>query len=43
MVGFNAGYSSEVVRLNNTALKIGGVDEGKPGIRSGRFSAYVRD
>jgi uncharacterized glyoxalase superfamily protein PhnB len=43
MVGFNIGSSSEVVRLYNKALIIGGIDEGKPGIRSGRFSAYVRD
>lgn len=43
MVGFNLGTSSEVIRLYDKALAIGGTDEGKPAIRSGRFSAYVRD
>lgn len=43
MVGFNLGSSSEVERLYQKALAIGGIDEGKPGIRSGRFSAYIRD
>ena len=43
MVGFNLGSSSEVERLYKKALEIGGADEGKPGMRSGRFSAYVRD
>lgn len=43
MVGFNVGSAEEVERLYNKALNIGGVDEGKPRIRSGRFSAYVRD
>ena len=43
MVGFNLGSSAEVERLYNKVLTIGGVDEGSPEIRSGRFSAYVRD
>lgn len=43
MVGFNLGSSDEVERLYHKALQIGGTDEGEPGIRSGRFSAYVRD
>jgi predicted lactoylglutathione lyase len=43
MVGFNLGSSAEVKRLYRKALEIGGTDEGEPGIRSGRFSAYVRD
>ncbi len=43
MVGFNLGSSSKVESLYKKALEIGGTDEGKPGIRSGRFSAYVRD
>lgn len=43
MVGFNLGSSSEVERLYNKALEMGGIDEGKPGIRSARFSAYIRD
>lgn len=43
MLGLNLSSSSEVERLYNTALAIGGVDEGAPQIRSGRYSAYVRD
>lgn len=43
MVGFNVGSSAEVERLYNKAINIGGTDEGKPEVRSGRFSAYVRD
>lgn len=43
MVGFNLGSSAEVERLYHKALQIGGTDEGEPKIRSGRFSAYVRD
>ncbi|MCJ8320745.1 MAG: VOC family protein [Colwellia sp.] len=43
MVGFNLGSGSEVERLYNKALTMGGTDEGAPSIRSGRFSAYVRD
>ena len=43
MVGFNLGSPSEVEILYQKALAIGGIDEGKPGIRSGRFCAYVRD
>lgn len=43
MIGFNLGTSCEVERLYNKALAIGGIDEGSPKIRSGRFSAYVRD
>lgn len=43
MIGFNLGSSAEVERLYNKALATGGIDEGKPGIRSGRFSAYIRD
>jgi len=31
------------MRLYHLALTIGATDEGKPAIRSGRFSAYVRD
>ena len=30
-------------RVYKKALEVGGTDEGKPEIRSGRFSAYVRD
>lgn len=43
MIGLNLGSSAEVERVYNKALSLGGTDEGKPGIRSGRFSAYVRD
>ena len=43
MVGFNVGSTEEVSRLYTQALTLGGVSEGEPGIRSGRFSAYFRD
>jgi hypothetical protein len=43
MIGFNLGSSSEVERQYKKALEIGGTDEGEPAVRSGRFSAYVRD
>ncbi|NIB42703.1 VOC family protein [Pseudomaricurvus alkylphenolicus] len=43
MVGFNLDSASEVDRLYAKALSSGGVDEGEPKERSGRYSAYVRD
>jgi predicted lactoylglutathione lyase len=43
MVGFNLGSSTQVESLYHKALTIGAIDEGKPSIRSGRFSAYIRD
>lgn len=43
MVGFNLGSSEEVDRLYQKALTLGGSDEGAPAIRSGRYSAYIRD
>ena len=43
MLGINLGSAAEVERFYRTALELGGTDEGEPGIRSGRFSAYVRD
>jgi predicted lactoylglutathione lyase len=43
MVGLNLASDTEVTRLYNKALEIGGTSEGEPGIRSGRFAAYVRD
>lgn len=43
MVGINLNSSADVEKLYEKALAIGGTDEGAPGIRSGRFSAYVRD
>ena len=43
MVGFQVDSDAEVGRLYELALSLGGRDEGKPGIRSGHQSAYVRD
>ena len=43
MVGFNLNSASEVESLYQKALTLGGVSEGEPRERSGRFSAYVRD
>lgn len=43
MLGFNVGSEKEVDRLYKKALELGGTSEGEPGIRSGRYSAYVRD
>lgn len=43
MVGFNLISAGEVVRLYGKALTLGGTDEGEPAVRSGYYSAYVRD
>lgn len=43
MIGFNLSSSQQVEELYEKALSIGGENEGAPGMRSGRFSAYVRD
>ncbi|MCG8668520.1 MAG: VOC family protein [Pseudomonadales bacterium] len=43
MLGLNLGSAEEVSRLYVKALELGGLNEGEPRIRSGRFSAYVRD
>ena len=43
MVGFNVDSAEEVSTLHERALELGGTDEGAPGVRSNRFSAYVRD
>lgn len=43
MVGFCVGDQSEVDRMHALALKLGGTDEGAPGQRGPRYSAYVRD
>ena len=43
MVGFDVDSSKEVDRLYEKALTLGGVSEGEPTIRSGMYSAYVRD
>lgn len=43
MIGLDVGSSDEVKRLYSKALELGGTCEGAPGVRSSRFSAYVRD
>lgn len=43
MLGLNLGSAEEIDRFYNTALELGGTSEGEPGIRMGRYSAYVRD
>lgn len=43
MLGLNVGSAEEVDRLYKKALALGGKSEGEPNIRSGRYSAYVRD
>jgi len=43
MLGLNLGSAAEIERLHKLALELGGEDEGAPGVRSGRFSAYFRD
>ncbi|MEH6588541.1 MAG: VOC family protein [Halioglobus sp.] len=43
MLGLNLGSAEEVSRLYKKALELGGLSEGEPGVRSGRFAAYVRD
>lgn len=43
MLGFNVGSADEVNRLYQKGLELGGVSEGEPKIRSGRYSAYIRD
>ncbi|WP_245623424.1 VOC family protein [Catenovulum maritimum] len=43
MLGFNLNSSTEVEAIYKKGLTLGGTDEGEPKIRSGRFSAYIRD
>ncbi|MDD9923083.1 MAG: VOC family protein [Boseongicola sp.] len=43
MVGFSLGSSEEVNRLHALAIELGGSNEGDPGQRGPRYSAYVRD
>jgi uncharacterized glyoxalase superfamily protein PhnB len=43
MLGLNVGSAGEVDRLYKKAIELGGADEGAPGVRMGRHSAYVRD
>ena len=43
MVGLNVDSSNEVNRLYQKALTLGGTSDGEPRVRSGMYSAYVRD
>lgn len=43
MLGFNVDSAQEVDRLYQLGLELGGVSEGEPCVRSGRYSAYIRD
>ena len=43
MVGINVESAATVDRLYRRALDLGGTDDGEPGVRSGRYSVYVRD
>lgn len=43
MIGFNLDSAEEIDSIYKKALELGGTSEGEPGVRSGRFSAYVRD
>jgi predicted lactoylglutathione lyase len=43
MLGLNVKSSDAVESLYRRALELGGTSEGEPGVRSGRFSAYIRD
>lgn len=43
MIGFQLDEDSEVDRLYDLAISLGGKDEGEPRVRSGHHSAYVRD
>ncbi|WP_246283149.1 VOC family protein [Marinifaba aquimaris] len=43
MLGFNVKTKDEVERIYAKALALGGTCEGKPNVRSGRYSAYFRD
>ena len=43
MIGFNAESAEQVKAFYDRAIELGGTDEGEPGIRSNRYSAYVRD
>ncbi|MEM8591476.1 MAG: VOC family protein [Pseudomonadota bacterium] len=43
MVGFSTGSEEEVRRLHALALSLGGTDDGAPGQRGPKFSAYIRD
>jgi len=43
MIGLNLDSSEEVTRLYQLGQELGGTSEGEPDVRSGRFSAYIRD
>ena len=43
MLGLQLDSEEQVRQFHERALALGGVDEGGPDVRSGRFSAYARD
>lgn len=43
MLGINLKSAAEVDKIHAKAISLGGVSEGQPEIRSGRYSAYFRD
>ena len=43
MLGLQLDTQADVDRLHQLALDLGGSDEGTPQIRSGYYSAYIRD
>lgn len=43
MCGFQLNSAEEISAKHALAIKLGGVDEGAPSVRSDRFSAYFRD
>ena len=43
MVGLQVASSEEVDRLHEKGIALGGTCEGEPTVRSGMYSAYIRD
>lgn len=43
MLGINVPSPTAVAMMHEKVLDLGGADEGEPLVRSGRYSAYVRD
>ena len=43
MGGLNVDSSNEVNRLYQKAIMLGGTSDGEPRVRSGMYSAYIRD
>ena len=43
MLGINLKSAAEVDEIHAKAIGLGGVSEGEPEVRSGRYSAYFRD